>query len=75
MNLIPAIFCFSFVFGLCLISSAQRGGRGNDVGFERSKPAVGDPLPDVSGFDADGNEFNLRQLKDNYSVVVFGCLT
>jgi len=44
-------------------------------GFERSAPDVGDPLPDVSGYDADGKEFKLSSLKGHYSVLVFGCLT
>ena len=44
-------------------------------GFERSAPALGELLPDVTGYDADGNEFKLSSLKGQYSVLVFGCLT
>ncbi len=43
--------------------------------FDRSTPAVGSPLPDVTAFDADGNPFHLGSLKGHYSVIVFGCLT
>lgn len=46
-----------------------------EVRFEREAPQIGDPLPDVTAFDADGNEFHLRSLKGNYTVLVFGCLT
>ena len=43
--------------------------------FNRSSPAVGSSLPVVSAFDADGNSFTLTELKGNYAVLVFGCLT
>ncbi|MBM78997.1 MAG: hypothetical protein CMJ78_00185 [Planctomycetaceae bacterium] len=43
--------------------------------FERGSPAIGDALPDISGYDAKGKEFHLRSLKGNYTVLVFGCLT
>ena len=43
--------------------------------FNAHSPAVGSVLPDVRALDADGNEFSLSELKGNYSVLVFGCLT
>jgi len=43
--------------------------------FDASSPAVGQPLPDVAAYDADGNPMNLGNLKGHYSVIVFGCLT
>lgn len=43
--------------------------------FDREAPQVGDPLPDVAGLDADGNEFRLRSLMGHYTVLTFGCLT
>ncbi len=52
---------------------AQR--RGNDPQFEKKSPVVGELLPDITAYDADGSEFALRSIKDNYSVIVFGCLT
>ncbi len=36
---------------------------------------TGDPLPDVTLYDADGKQFKLSRLKGQYSVLVFGCLT
>ena len=43
--------------------------------FDRSAPQLGDLVPDVSGFDADGKKFSLRSLKGSYAVLTFGCLT
>ena len=48
---------------------------GRNGGFDESAPKVGDPLPDVTAVDADGNEFKLSSLKGHYTVLVFGCLT
>lgn len=43
--------------------------------FDREAPQIGDAVPDVTAYDSKGNDFNLRSLKENYSVLVFGCLT
>ncbi len=43
--------------------------------FQGSGPALGQPLPDLTVFDAEGKEFKLSSLKGDYSVLVFGCLT
>ncbi|MFV1967199.1 MAG: hypothetical protein ACC628_17355 [Pirellulaceae bacterium] len=43
--------------------------------FESKAPGIGDPLPDITVFDADGNEFPLQSLRGDYTVLVFGCLT
>ncbi|MDP6718241.1 MAG: hypothetical protein QGF59_06295 [Pirellulaceae bacterium] len=43
--------------------------------FDRAAPQIGDALPDVGGFDEEGNEFKLRSLKGHYTVLTFGCLT
>jgi len=43
--------------------------------FQGSGPALGQPLPDLTVFDAEGREFKLSSLKGDYSVLVFGCLT
>ncbi len=43
--------------------------------FQGSGPAVGQSLPDLTVYDAQGKEFKLSSLKGNYSVLVFGCLT
>lgn len=38
-------------------------------------PQVGTMLPDVSAFNDQGKTFSTRDLKGNYAVLVFGCLT
>lgn len=62
--------------GLSLILTteafSQRPGGG---GIGRNMPKVGERLPDVSGYDVDGRPVSLRDLKGDYKVLVFGCLT
>jgi hypothetical protein len=44
--------------------------------FAEAAPAVGELVPDVVVYDADGNERKLRELlRGRYSVLVLGCLT
>ena len=43
--------------------------------FGNRGPAVGETVPDVSFFDADGKKLSLHSLKGKYTVLVFGCLT
>ena len=43
--------------------------------FDTTSPDIGQALPDVMLYDADGKPFPLRRLKDHYTVLVFGCLT
>ena len=43
--------------------------------FEESAPRIGEALPDLSLFDADGEPFLLSSLKGSHTVLVFGCLT
>ncbi len=38
-------------------------------------PQPGDPMPNVAGFDADGNPLALTKLHGKHAVIVFGCLT
>ena len=45
------------------------------IRFAARSPKVGELLPDVSAFDADGKPFKLSSLKGQYTVLVFGCLT
>ena len=58
--------------------SRQGGESGRDRlsrRFDSASPKLGEPLPDVSGFTADGKPVSLRALKGDYKVLVFGCLT
>ncbi|MEM8733532.1 MAG: hypothetical protein AAGG44_04900 [Planctomycetota bacterium] len=43
--------------------------------FQRDKPMVGKPMPEVQMFDSSGRPFRLTSAEDKYTVVVFGCLT
>lgn len=38
-------------------------------------PGPGEAVPEVTVFDDSGREFSLRELRGEYSVLVFGCLT
>jgi hypothetical protein len=40
-----------------------------------SAPDNGEPVPDVTVYLADGTPFSTGQLKESYTVLVFGCLT
>ncbi len=44
-------------------------------GFDRKAPAVGDQLPDLRAYNPAGEPIQLGNLKGNYTVLVFGCLT
>jgi hypothetical protein len=44
--------------------------------FEERAPKVGEPMPDMTIFDDQGNPVNIRDLaNENYTVLVLGCLT
>ena len=43
--------------------------------FQRASPGIGEPIPEVTVYTADGKEFSTSQLKGSYTVLVFGCLT
>ncbi len=43
--------------------------------FDRKSPAVGEQLPDLKAYNAAGETIQLGELKGNYTVLVFGCLT
>lgn len=43
--------------------------------FMRSRPLVGDPLPEVSVYSADGLPFETSKLRGHYTILTFGCLT
>lgn len=59
------------------ISRAGQGGRTGPGGSSGafSFPRVGDPLPDITVVDAQGEPFELAGVKGKPTVLVFGCLT
>jgi len=52
-----------------------RPGRALGGPSRESGALVGQPLPDIAVYDAQGKVFSLSSLKGDYSVLVFGCLT
>ena len=72
--------CFVFVLAL-LPSTAisqpkeKKEGKLKGEDFAKAKPAVGDPLPDLTVYSPDGKEVKTSILKGHYTVLTFGCLT
>jgi len=46
-----------------------------DPEFLKKSPAIGDILPDLTVYSADGKEFKTSSLRGHYTVLSFGCLT
>lgn len=55
--------------------SAQQRMQEREEEFLTQKPLVGDPLPHVTVFNADGTPFRTADLKGQYTVLTFGCMT
>ena len=47
----------------------------DNVEFLETSPRVGDRIPDVSGYDEQGEPVSLADFKGNYTVLICGCLT
>lgn len=73
------LFSISIIMG-CAQHAKEEGDRptrfrqGADL-LMRAGLKIGDSLPNLTAYDADGNPFKLSRLKGHYSVIVFGCLT
>ncbi|MFT5498675.1 MAG: cytochrome oxidase Cu insertion factor (SCO1/SenC/PrrC family) [Kiritimatiellia bacterium] len=61
--------------GLPLLQVSAQQTRGGLSDMMRKAPALGDPLPDLTAYTADGQPVKLRDLKGHPTVLVFGCLT
>ena len=46
-----------------------------DPEWVKQSPTIGDPLPDLTVYTADGKEFKTSSLRGHYTVIDFGCLT
>ena len=71
---------FLLFSNLGIVSYGQFPGRGSAQSglyetFSQYGVKVGDPLPDITLVDAEGEPFPLENLKGNHTVIVFGCLT
>ncbi|MCP4782894.1 MAG: hypothetical protein GY903_04390 [Fuerstiella sp.] len=62
-------------FGASPALPGERGGERVRRIFDETSPNLNSPLPDVTCYDAEGNEFKLRSLKGHHTVLLFGCLT
>jgi cytochrome oxidase Cu insertion factor (SCO1/SenC/PrrC family) len=49
--------------------------RRDEAAFVKERPAVGDPLPDVTVYDVNGQEVKTSSLRGQHIVLTFGCLT
>ena len=60
-----------------LIAQRSGGGPGSpgSARLERSGLRIGSNLPDVTAYDETGRDLPIGQLKGDYTVLVFGCLT
>jgi cytochrome oxidase Cu insertion factor (SCO1/SenC/PrrC family) len=50
-------------------------GEQREEDFVKGKPAVGDPVPDLTVYTPDGKEAKTADLRGRYVVLTFGCLT
>ena len=66
---------FAQGFGASPPLPGERGGERVRRIFDETSPKLGAPLPDLTCYDADGKEFQLRSLKGHHTVLLFGCLT
>lgn len=60
---------------LALLAAPAAAQMKEDPEFVKKAPAVGDPLPEVTVYTADGKAFNTADLRKQHTVLVFGCLT
>ncbi len=79
--MIIAVFALAFVseshaqFGTVPTAPRDQRKITDNAEFREVSPGIGEPLADLSGYDEQGNEFSLDQLKGHLTVLVFGCLT
>lgn len=71
--LVVAVFGIAAVTALMQAQAPRGDHRGDD--FLRARPRVGDPLPELTAYAADGAEVRTADLRGHYTVLTFGCLT
>lgn len=75
---VPALLAIS-VLSVNAASGQGRPGQsrrgGGLQGFDRNAPSVGEQLPNLKAYNAAGETIQLSELKGDYTVLVFGCLT
>ncbi len=71
-NSLPIVFALlALVPGLAIAQNLHE----REAEFLAAAPLVGEPLPEVSIYAADGTEFSTKSLRGHYTVLTFGCLT
>ncbi len=63
------------LFTMAGLAPAQGQKMRSEEDWAKTKPAVGDTIPDVTVYDASGKEFKTSALRGHYTVLTFGCLT
>ena len=73
----PRSMLFAVALALATLPGALRAQtqQKQDEKFPTNKPAEGDPLPDLAVYATDGKPIRTADLKGQYTVLVFGCLT
>ncbi len=61
--------------GPLLAQSAHLHHGSDNAEFMEQPPRIGELVPDVTGLDEQRNEFSLRDLKGQHTVLICGCLT
>jgi cytochrome oxidase Cu insertion factor (SCO1/SenC/PrrC family) len=69
------LLSFAVLLALAVPPSALAQKGKSDEEFAKSKPAVGDTIPDVTVYDPTGKEVKTSELRGHHTVLTFGCLT
>ena len=64
----------AWILVMAMVGQGDAQQRGQQAALSGA-PGIGDSLPVVQVYLADGTPFSTSQLKGSYSVLVFGCLT
>ena len=77
-SIVSCLLCanaFGQGFGASPALPGERSGERVRRIFDETSPEIGAPLPDLTCYDAEGNELKLSSLKGRHTVLLFGCLT
>jgi cytochrome oxidase Cu insertion factor (SCO1/SenC/PrrC family) len=56
-------------------AAAQRQKMRDEGEWVKTKPTLGDVIPDVTVYDSSGKQLKTSDLRGHYTVLTFGCLT
>jgi hypothetical protein len=69
------VILFALAALAALVPPPPPPGSQADDEFVHAHPGVGEPLPNLTAYTADGDEFRTTDLRGGYAVLTFGCLT